>query len=177
MTSIHQPVSSTPWSWNSRITRACVCACVCVCIRWAGDIRQHHLHSGAEAVRRPSRYHHLRHRGAFWPHHYIWPNQKRLGREVHTFFKSLVRSLICDILEFTYCGKWSYLTYLHLAKVCDLRLSLHLKEKLQAAVSNNDNQVNGKLCVWQRPNSAFWDKKHSGGSITVWYCKEANQHP
>lgn len=56
---------------------------VCVCIRWAGDVRQHYLHSGAEAVRRPSGYHHLRHRGAFWPHHYIRPHQERPGREVH----------------------------------------------------------------------------------------------
>ena len=65
--------------WNIRTTRVCVC----VCIRWAGDVRQHYLHSGAEAVRRPSGYHHLRHRGAFWPHHYIRPHQERPGREVH----------------------------------------------------------------------------------------------
>lgn len=69
--------------WHER-----VCACVCVS-RWAGNVRQHHLYCGAEKVWRSSGYYYLRHRGTFWPHHHIWTDQERSGREVNTLSHSL----------------------------------------------------------------------------------------
>lgn len=64
--------------------------CVRVCVsRWAGNVRQHHLYCGAEKVWRSSGYYYLRHRGTFWPHHHIWTDQERSGREVNTLSHSL----------------------------------------------------------------------------------------